>query len=267
MRAIALVSCCFLLSINFAFGQPSIVRFSSVVLTRESGGWRVDFPGGASKYGLQEHDLLVAIDGENATALGPLAVMAEFNAAFSRTVLVTVARGGRDATIKLWRGDGNPPPVKTETSKTYVSTSADAPDFTLPTLDNVPVTLASRHGQWVLISFWATWCAPCQKEAEILNRLAKTYPQKLTVLALAVNDSRETVSRFAAKIHPAYTILDAGHLSAEPALSYGVGNPSGGGSVPVNVLVRPDGSIAYVQGGYESPSPLEQQVGDIIHSK
>lgn len=100
----------------------------------------------------------------------------------------------------------------------------------------------------MLISFWATWCAPCQKEAEILNQLAKAYPQKLTVLALAVNDSRVAVGRFAAKVHPSYTILDAGHLSAEPALAYGVGNPSGGGSVPVNALMGTDGAIAYVQG-------------------
>jgi len=113
----------------------------------------------------------------------------------------------------------------------------------------------------------ATWCAPCQQEAQILNRLAKAYPEQLTVLAPAVKDSREAIKTFAAKPNLAYIIFDAGPLSGEPALAYGVGNPSGGGSVPVNVLVRPDGTIAYVQGGYEDPSPLEKQVHDIISSK
>lgn len=87
------------------------------------------------------------------------------------------------------------------------------------------------------------------------------------MLAPAVKDSREAIKTFAAKPNLAYIIFDAGPLSGEPALAYGVGNPSGGGSVPVNVLVRPDGTIAYVQGGNEDPSPLEKQVHDIISSK
>jgi cytochrome c biogenesis protein CcmG/thiol:disulfide interchange protein DsbE len=76
-----------------------------------------------------------------------------------------------------------------------VSAAQEAPDFTLPTLNNVPVKLASQRGKWVLVSFWATWCAPCQEEAKILNRLSQTYPQQLTVLALAVNDSRKNMWR------------------------------------------------------------------------
>ena len=148
-----------------------------------------------------------------------------------------------------------------------MSASQNAPDFTLPTLNDVPVRLDSEKGKWVLISFWATWCAPCQEEAEVLNRLARTYPHRLTVLALAVKDSRKNLNEFAGKVKPIYTILDAGPLDAQPALAYGVGYPRGGGNVPVNVLVQPDGKIAYVQGGYETPSPLENQVADALAGK
>jgi len=268
MRPIPLLSCCLLLSINFAFGQESMVRVSSLLLTHEKAGWRADFPGGgASKYGLQKNDLLIEIDNKDAAGLGPLAVMAIFNEAFVRTVPVTVDRSAQKMSIKLWRGDGAPPNLQSEAPKSFVSTSIEAPDFTLPTLNDVPVRLISQRGQWVLISFWATWCTPCQQEAQILNRLANTYPEQLKVLAPAVNDTHEAMKTFAARLNPAYTILDAGSLSGNPALAYGVGNPSGGGSVPVNVLVRPDGRIAYVQGGYEEPSPLEKAVRDIISSK
>ena len=268
MRPISLVCCCFLVSINVAFGQESIVRITSLLLTHEKTGWRVDFPGGgASKYGFQENDLLTQIDGKDASEVGPLAVMAAFNSAFTRTVPITALRNGRQIRMNLWRGDGTPPESGSEAPKSFVSVRAEAPDFTLPTLNDVPVSLASKRGKWVLISFWATWCAPCRQEAQILNRLAKSYPDQLTVLAPAVKDSREAIRTFAAKINPAYAILDGGPLTGEPALAYGVGNASGGGSVPVNVLVRPDGTIAYVQGGYEDPSPLEKQVHDIISPK
>jgi cytochrome c biogenesis protein CcmG/thiol:disulfide interchange protein DsbE len=143
----------------------------------------------------------------------------------------------------------------------------EAPDFTLPTLNDAQVTLASQRGKWVLISFWATWCVPCREEAEVLNRLAQANPHELTVLALAVNDSRESIREFVAKVKPYYTILDAGRLNALPALAYSVGTATGGGSVPVNVLVRPDGGIAYVQGGYVASSPLEKQVKDAVSAK
>lgn len=268
MRPISLFCCCFLVSVNFAFGQESIVRITSLLLTHEKTGWRVDFPsGGGSKYGLQKNDLLIKMDGRDAAGLGPLAVMAAFNAAFDRAVPIIAVRSAQQMGVNLWRGDGTAPEPKLEAPKSHVSASAEAPDFTLPTLNDVPVSLGSLRGKWVLISFWATWCAPCQREAQILNRLAKAYPDRLTVLAPAVKDSREAMRAFAAKLNPAYVILDAGPLSAEPSLAYGVGNGSGGGSVPVNVLVRPDGTIAYVQGGYEYPSPLEKQVRDIISSK
>ena len=244
------------------------MRITSLLLVHEKTGWRADFPAGrVGRYGLQENDLLTEIDGKDAAKLGPLAVLAVFNSAFTRTVPITIARSAQQVRINLWRGDGTPPEPKSEAAKTFVSDSEKAPDFTLPTLNDVPVRLACQRGKWVLISFWATWCAPCQQEAPILNRLRTSYPKQLEVLAPAVKDSREALRTFAAKLNTAYTILDAGPLTSEPALAYGVGDPSGGGSVPVNVLVRPDGTIAYVQGGYEDPSPLEKQVHDIMSSK
>jgi peroxiredoxin len=268
MRQLALFCLCFLLSLDSALGQESIVRITSLLLTREKAGWRVDFPGDAAyKYSLQNGDLLTTIDGEHAELMGPLAVTAVFNAAFNRTVRITVDRDTRKVEINLWRGDGPAPAANHETLETFVSTTEEAPDFALPTLNDVPIRLSSQRGKWVLISFWATWCVPCEQESEILSRLAKTYPENLRVLALAVQDSREKLKAFSEKLHPAYTILEAGPLTGQLALAYGVGSLSGGGSVPVNVLVRPDGNIAYVQAGYEAPSPLEKQVNDIISPK
>ena len=36
-------------------------------------------------------------------------------------------------------------------------------------------TLEDYHGKWVLLNFWATWCAPCRKEMPMLSELQTEF--------------------------------------------------------------------------------------------
>ncbi len=48
-----------------------------------------------------------------------------------------------------------------------------------------PATLATLHGQVVLLEFWATWCKPCEQMFDKLKRLDREYGQRgLQVIAL-----------------------------------------------------------------------------------
>lgn len=176
-------------------------------------------------------------------------------------------RAGKTIDMPLWRGDGAAPPMKAVQRDLAVSSSMKAPAFTLRTLDGKLESLSANRGKWVLVSFWATWCTPCQAEAPILSQLVKENSGRLAVLAVAVNDKQDKLNAFANRLHPAYTIVDGGLLTGQPALAYGVGRPGGGGSVPVNILVRPDGTIAYVEGGFEAPSPLGDDVNGYLMAK
>ena len=56
----------------------------------------------------------------------------------------------------------------------------------------------------LIINFWASWCVPCVKEMELLGKLAKKYPDKLTVLSVT-HEGPEVTKAFLAR-HPEINI-------------------------------------------------------------
>lgn len=43
------------------------------------------------------------------------------------------------------------------------------------TFEGDPLNLADWQGKWVLLNFWATWCAPCRKEMPMLSELQSEF--------------------------------------------------------------------------------------------
>ncbi len=44
-------------------------------------------------------------------------------------------------------------------------------DVELVDLDDQPHRLTDHAGKWLVVNFWATWCAPCRKEMPTLSNL------------------------------------------------------------------------------------------------
>lgn len=68
----------------------------------------------------------------------------------------------------------------------------DLEDFTFRQIGFAPSSprkLSHFKNNWLLVNFWATWCAPCIKELPSLETLQERYAgQGLRVIAIAMDD-------------------------------------------------------------------------------
>ena len=96
---------------------------------------------------------------------------------------------------------------------------APAPPATLVTLDGRRISSAELRGQVVILTFWATWCAPCRDELPLLSDyLAQHGEGRLQILAFNL-DTRERlddVRRIAQSLR-----FPVGLLSDSSAPGYG----------------------------------------------
>lgn len=78
---------------------------------------------------------------------------------------------------------------KTEFNSVGVNVGEVAEDFSLTTVEGETVNLSDFKGRTVVVSFMATWCVPCQIEAENIKK-AQEYGD-LVVIQIGV-DPRES---------------------------------------------------------------------------
>ena len=61
-------------------------------------------------------------------------------------------------------------------------------EFELIDLNNVMTSSSKWNGQYKLINFWATWCAPCRREIPLLNNTQKEYQDmSIQIIGIAVD--------------------------------------------------------------------------------
>ena len=119
-----------------------------------------------------------------------------------------------------------------------------APAFDLVTLSGEKVSLASLAGKVVVLDFWATWCGPCRAAMPAMNDLAiwaKSQGDSIKMFAVNVGETKKTASGYwdAQKfVFPC--LLDTRNVAA---LAYGAS------SIPLTVVIAPDGTVAEVEVG------------------
>ena len=71
------------------------------------------------------------------------------------------------------------------------------PDIGVVDETEAPHSLAEYKGQWVLLNFWATWCAPCRAEMPTLQALDTAMGDGFSVVTVATGrNSVEGIDKF-----------------------------------------------------------------------
>ena len=98
------------------------------------------------------------------------------------------------------------------------------------------VSFSKFEGQWLLINFWATWCAPCREEIPELNK----FTNKIPIEYLSFIAENEGVQ-----------------------LSQSLGNERG--ILPFSVIISPEKKIEKVFYGRLKLNQLNQSLNSIIN--
>lgn len=131
------------------------------------------------------------------------------------------------------------------------------PTLAVDTVDHGRFDLASQRGQWVVVNFWATWCAPCLKEIPDLNAL-DAKREDLIVIGLAYEEITPEAMRafYGEKVKPEYPVAIVDVYS--PPADFDT--PRG---LPFTVLVAPDGSVGHKFLGPVTGAEIEAKISEV----
>ena len=108
--------------------------------------------------------------------------------------------------------------------------------FSLSNLDGEIIDATAFRGKWLVINYWATWCAPCRDEMPELVKFQSENKENVQVIGIAYEDAEvQKLKNFAADFEINY-----------PLLTIDVYNPpdfaeEGGLGLPTTIVYNPAG--------------------------
>lgn len=81
-------------------------------------------------------------------------------------------------------------------------------EFNLTDLDGNPVKASDFRGKWLVINYWATWCAPCRDEMPELVQFQNENADTVQVVGIAFEDATiDKLKNFAKDFNINYPLL------------------------------------------------------------
>jgi peroxiredoxin len=116
-----------------------------------------------------------------------------------------------------------------------------APDFSQTDAGGKLISLSSLKGKYILIDFWASWCAPCRAENPNVVKVYHKYKDKGLVIIGVSLDGKTTKSAWLSAIKkdglPWTEVSDLKGFDNEAAKLYGIH------AIPQNFLLKANGVV------------------------
>ena len=80
-------------------------------------------------------------------------------------------------------------------------------------LDDEFETEVLKSDKPVLVDFWASWCAPCRMQGEVLKEIAPDLAGKVKIVKVNVDESEKTAIRYGISAIPTLLLFKNGEVA------------------------------------------------------
>jgi cytochrome c biogenesis protein CcmG/thiol:disulfide interchange protein DsbE len=140
-----------------------------------------------------------------------------------------------------------------------------APALSLPLFDQYrggwpsdTLNLADLKGKGVVVNFWASWCQPCEQEAQALETAAQQFKDKgIVFVGVDYLDQEPSAKAYLQKFGVSYP--NGPDLAGKISQRYAIRG------VPETFFINPDGKIVSCRKvGPLEPAELQQRIAEIM---
>lgn len=133
----------------------------------------------------------------------------------------------------------DPEPQQGNINQSKAGVGMPAPEITMADTSGKQFSLSSLKGKYILVDFWASWCAPCRGEnPNVVANYNKYKNKNFTILGVSLDEDRNAWIKAIKKDKLIWQ-----HLSDLKGWSNAAVSKYGFDAIPYNVLLDPQGKI------------------------
>jgi thiol-disulfide isomerase/thioredoxin len=172
-------------------------------------------------------------------------------------VLSLAIPAGLLALILRNRDSSSPDPAIVAPTRARIGSVA--PDFVLPDLDGRALRLSSLRGRVVVLTFFASWCHPCEEDMPILERAQRDNGSRIAVVGVNYQDIPGDTRAFVQRLGVTFPALVEDSIDNPVATRYDVH------AMPDTLFIDANGVVRARVYGQTNTHDLEAALSDLLH--